>query len=135
MALCHHERVVIGRGSWLLLAEDHLAKRFPEVMIPQSKIGRHEELIGEMFEDAIGLWVIIVDEISGKHDKGWRWVEAVDLGNRATERGISIDTMRYLACVSDNVCVRYLNEIPGLLHNALSTFGLPAPRTSFTVGL
>ena len=119
----------------MLLAEDHLAKRLPEVMIPQGKIGRHEELIGEMFEHAIGLWVVIVDEISGKNDKGWRWVEMVDLGKSAAERCIGIDTMRFLACVSDNVCVGDLNEIPWLLDKALSTFGMLAPRASCTVGL
>ena len=55
----YRERVVIRRGTWLLLAEDHLAKRLPEVMIPQGKIGRHAELIGEMFAAR--------DRIVGRH--------------------------------------------------------------------
>src|SRR5262245_1661198 len=88
-------------------------------MIPHGKIGGHAELVGEMFQHAIGLWVVIVDEISGKNDKGWRWVDVADLGDSAAECCIGIDAMRLLACVSHDVRVRQLNKIPRFLHKTL----------------
>ena len=61
-----------------MLTEAHLTERLTEVMIPQGKIGGHAELVGELLQDAIGLWVVIVDEIASNNDKGWRWVEAIN---------------------------------------------------------
>jgi len=54
-------------------------------MVSHGKIGRYRELISEVFQYAVGLRVIIVDEITGKDDKGWEWIEATDLGNSAAE--------------------------------------------------
>ena len=62
-------------------------------MIPQGKIGGHTELVGELLQYAIGLWVVIIDEIASKNNKGWGWVEVIDLGKSAAERCISIDAM------------------------------------------
>jgi hypothetical protein len=62
-------------------------------MIPQGKISRHAELVGELFQDAIGLWVVIIDEIASKNDKVWSWVEVINPGNSAAERCIGIDAM------------------------------------------
>src|SRR5438094_7179367 len=53
------ECVVIRCGVWLLLAKEHLTERLPEIMIPQGKIGGHAELISELFQDAIGLGIVI----------------------------------------------------------------------------
>jgi hypothetical protein len=74
-------------------------------MIPQGKIGGHAELVGELLQNAIGLWVVIVDEISSNNDKGWRWVEVINLDNSPAERCIGINAMELLACVSHNVRV------------------------------
>src|SRR2546423_219139 len=57
------------------------------------KIGGHAELVSELLQYAIGVWVVIIDEIASKNGKGWRWVEVIDLGNSTAERCISIDTM------------------------------------------
>jgi hypothetical protein len=62
-------------------------------MIPQGKIGGHAELVGELFQYAIGLWVVIIDEIASKNGKGWSWVKVIDLGNSAAEHCIGIDAM------------------------------------------
>ncbi len=87
------ERVVIRDGIRLLLTEEHLTERLTEVMISQGKIGGHAELVGELFQDAIGLWVVIIDEIASKHGKGWSWVEVIHLDNSAAEGCIGIDAM------------------------------------------
>src|SRR5215510_6492625 len=84
--------VVIRGGTRLLRTEEHLTERLTEVMIPQGKIGGHTELVGELLQYAIGLWVVIVDEISCKNDKGRRWVKGTDLGDSAAERCIGINT-------------------------------------------